>query len=293
MQLQRLNRTAGDVGNLVNFGHVNVTIPDQSLSTTFHVTGLGLTRDPYLMTGTDNMWINIGCSQFHLPTDALAQRVRGRTALVVPDLDALVARLERVRDDLAGTQFAFSVEPDVVRTTSPWGNRIDCYAPDPERFGPVSLGIAFVEFAVPVRAADGIARFYHEVFDAIVGLDGDADARRARVTTGHQQYLVFRETSERLDAYDGHHIQIYVTEFSRPYDWLADRELITSEDGTYQYRFREIVDPSDGRPLYTLEHEVRSISHPMYGRDLVNRDPAVHVGAYAPGREVLRWASRG
>lgn len=292
MQLQRLNRTAGDVGNLVNFGHLNVTIPDQSLSTTFYVTGLGLTRDPYLMTGTDNMWINIGCSQFHLPTDDVAQRVRGRTVLVVPDLAALTARLQGVRKALAGTQFWFNADADVVRTVSPWGNSIDCYAPDAGRFGPVILGIALVEFFVAHGTADGIAHFYRDVFGAIVALEGAAGERIARVTTGHKQYLVFREVAHSIEPYDGHHIQVYVSGFSRPYDWLADRDLITSEDGTYQYRFREIVDPSDSRPLYTLEHEVRSISHPMYGRELVNRDPAVHVGAYAPGRDSLRWASR-
>jgi hypothetical protein len=34
----------------------------------FYVTGLGLTRDPYLMVADSNMWINAGRSQFHLPT---------------------------------------------------------------------------------------------------------------------------------------------------------------------------------------------------------------------------------
>jgi hypothetical protein len=39
--------------------HVNVWIPDQQIATLFYVTGLGLTRDPYLMPGLENMWINI------------------------------------------------------------------------------------------------------------------------------------------------------------------------------------------------------------------------------------------
>ena len=38
--------------------------------------GLGLTRDPYLMTGVGNMWINVGRSQFHLPTGKAAGAAR-------------------------------------------------------------------------------------------------------------------------------------------------------------------------------------------------------------------------
>src|SRR5712672_3200258 len=61
------DRSAEDVGNVVALEHVNVRIPDQQIATVFYVTGLGLTRDPYIMTGIDNMWINVGRSQFHLP----------------------------------------------------------------------------------------------------------------------------------------------------------------------------------------------------------------------------------
>ena len=42
-------------------------IPDQQIATPFYVTGLELTRDPYLMPGLENMWIKIGQQQFHLP----------------------------------------------------------------------------------------------------------------------------------------------------------------------------------------------------------------------------------
>ena len=48
--------------------HVNVTIPDQRLATIFYLSGLGLTRDPYLMAGIENMWVNIGRTQIHMPS---------------------------------------------------------------------------------------------------------------------------------------------------------------------------------------------------------------------------------
>ena len=64
---QSHDRAAENLGNVVSLEHVNTRIPDQRLSTLFHVSGLGLTRDPYLTTSTDNMWINIGRSQFSPP----------------------------------------------------------------------------------------------------------------------------------------------------------------------------------------------------------------------------------
>ena len=61
------DRTDEDVGNVVHLEHVNLCVPDQITATQFYVSALGLTRDPYVMTGTENMWINAGRTQFHLP----------------------------------------------------------------------------------------------------------------------------------------------------------------------------------------------------------------------------------
>src|ERR1700684_3525576 len=126
--IRRYDRAAENLGNIVALEHVNVRIPDQGLATLFYISGLGLTRDPYLMTSTDNMWINIGRSQFHLPTGA-PQAVRGRVGLVVPDLAALAKRLARVVPQLDGTQFAFREGNEHIDTVSPWGNRIRCHPP--------------------------------------------------------------------------------------------------------------------------------------------------------------------
>ena len=40
-----------EFGNIVSLEHVNLKQPDQRLATVFYVSGLGLTRDPYMMTG--------------------------------------------------------------------------------------------------------------------------------------------------------------------------------------------------------------------------------------------------
>src|ERR1700741_945697 len=89
------DRTVEDLGNVVALEHVNTRVPDQHLATVFYVSGLGLTRDPYLMTGVVNMWINAGKSQFHLPSGK-PQVLRGHTALVLPDRKALLQRLAGV-----------------------------------------------------------------------------------------------------------------------------------------------------------------------------------------------------
>src|ERR1700749_2855432 len=108
MTKPQFDRTVEDLGNIVELGHVNVTVPDQSKAIAFYLMGLGLTRDPYLMAGLENMWVNVGRGQFHLPTrGTTGQVVRGTTALVMPDLDALLKRLEYTQKYLEGTHFSF------------------------------------------------------------------------------------------------------------------------------------------------------------------------------------------
>jgi catechol 2,3-dioxygenase-like lactoylglutathione lyase family enzyme len=280
---RRFDRNSEDLGNIVALEHVNVTVPDQQQATIFYVAGLGLTRDPYLMTGPTNMWVNVGCSQFHLPT-APAQVLRGRTGIVVPDREALVRRLERNRKRLAGTRFDFKEQEDFVEVTCPWGNRIQCYAPDEQRFGRTTLGIAYVEFEVPKGAADGIARFYLNVMGARATASGDNGSGRAvRVEVGIKQYLIFLETNREIPPYDGHHVQIYVADFSGPHAKLLERGLISEESDQHQYRFKDLVDPETGETLFTIEHEVRSMRHPLFMRPLVNRNPSQSNINYAPG----------
>jgi hypothetical protein len=279
------DRRGEDVGNILVLEHVNVTIPDQRLATAFYVEGLGLTRDPYVMTGTDNMWINVGQEQFHLPTGR-PQRNRGHVGLVVPDLVALGARLAAVRPKLGETAFAYANEDEHVRVTCPWGNAIRCHAPTPA-LGDTTLAMAYVEFPVPPGAAAGIARFYQRVMGAPATVAPEPDGVATRVRVGGRQALVFRETAVEIPPYDGHHIAVYLADFSGPHGRLAERGLVTEESNRYQYRFTDIVDPDTGQRLYTIEHEVRSFTHPMFLRPLVNRNPAQRQATYMRGRDAF------
>jgi hypothetical protein len=282
------DRTVEDVGNIVEFGHVNVRIPDQQIATLFYVSGLGLTRDPYLMTSTDNMWINVGTSQFHLPTGP-AQVVRGTTGLVVPDLAATLQRLARVRARLGHTKFAFAERGDTVEVTCPWGNRLRLHAPDP-RFGPIVLGIPYVELDAPAGSLEGIVRFYREVLAAVAGVTEDANGRRARIGVGDTA-LIYREIDTDQPVYDGNHIQISLADFSGPHRALRERGLITEESDQHQYRFVSVIDLDTGAVLVDVEHEVRSMRHPLYARILVNRNAEQSNMRFAPGREVQPWSA--
>ena len=184
------DRVREDVSNIVHLEHVNVTVPDQRLATAFYVAALGFTRDPYIMVGTDNMWINIGRSQMHLPTGG-PQRMRGTIGLVVPDLDELKERLGRTASALEGTQFSWADRGAFVESTCPWGNRFRCHAPSAE-FGDTELAMPYVEFDVPTGSADGIARFYAEVIGATTETTKRDGAPAASVSVGRDQRIIFR-----------------------------------------------------------------------------------------------------
>jgi hypothetical protein len=284
----KLDRTGEDVGNIIRLEHVNVTIPDQQLATLFYVAGLGLTRDPYIMVSTNNMWINVGRSQFHLPTGK-PQNLRGSTAIIVPDRDDLMRRLDMVKKQLDGTKFSYREGNAFVDTVSPFGDRIRCHFPDMQRFGRVRLGMPYVEFDVAPGAAKGIARFYKEIMGAPARIEENGAGPAAHVQAAHEQELIFRETDRPIPPYDGHHIQIYITDFSGPYKKLGALDLITVENGQHEYRFIDIIDLDTKNVLFQIEHEVRSSRHPLYGRPLVNRNPAQTNTAYMPGYDSMEW----
>jgi len=279
----RFDRAREDVGNIVHLEHVNLLIPDQRLATLFYVVGLGLTRDPYLMVGDTNMWVNVGRSQMHLPSrQPVAQRLRGTVGLVVADLDRLERSLAGVRVALADTAFGFRRTDGALAATCPWGNRFRCHAPDPA-FGPIDLGMPYVELDVPPGTADRIAAFYEAILGAPSRVDEPDGVPCATVRAGAHQSLRFRETDAPVPDYDGHHVAIYIADFSSPYRKLQDRHLVSVETGQHEWRFEDIVDPSTGKILFTVEHEVRSLTHPLFGRPLVNRNPDQTQPAYARG----------
>ena len=285
------DRTVEDLGNIVELGHVNVTVPDQSKAVAFYIMGLGLTRDPYLMAGLENMWVNVGRGQFHLPTRGKPQVVRGTTALVLPDLEALMRRLKNAEKYLEGTRFSYRAAGDVVEATCPWGNRIRVHAPDPARFGAMRVGMPYVELDIPAGTdLAAIAKFYKEILGGISGVASDERGPYAWASCSTESKVTYRETSAELPPYDGHHVQITLTDFSGPHRKLVERGLITEESDQHQYRFVDLVDVDTNKALFQIEHETRSMKHPMFNRVFVNRNPEMTNRNFVPGYEVGLWA---
>ena len=124
-----------------------------------------------------------------------------------------------------------------------------------------------------------------------MGADAATELRNglpaASIRAGRNQYLWFRESNETIRPYDGHHIQIYIDDFAAPHDWLLERSLFARKTSRDEWRFRDIVDTTTNEVLFTIEHEVRSVKHPLFGRPLVNRNPAQNNRHYIPGNDAF------
>jgi hypothetical protein len=289
--VKQFDRAAEDVGNIVHLEHFNCVIDDQRLAVLFYVVGLGGTRDPYIFPGMENIWLNFGRTQVHMPSRAVPprfERLRGTAGFVVPSLEDLERRLQHAEKEMkrvvgSSRDFSFVKKSDCIEATDPWGTRIRCHAPSPE-YGKTELGLVYVDFDAPEGSAEGISRFYNEVMKA----PAKAANGRCTVSIGRNQNLFFSETKERQPPYDGHHIQVYIQDFSGPYAWLRERGLVTMETDAHEWRFQWIVDPRDGAKLFQIEHEVRSMKHPLFNRPLVNRNPAITNTGYVAGHDAFR-----
>lgn len=151
----------------------------------------------------------------------------------------------------------------------------------------MALGIPYVEFWTKPGSGERIARFYQEAMQVPSSVHSENGMPVARVEIGRNQWLLFRETSKEIRPYDGHHIAIYVSNFSGPYDFLKRHNRIMEDVRNHQFRFKELVDPDNGQEVFQLEHEVRSLRHRMYHRPLVNRDPTQTQRDYHRGRDGL------
>jgi hypothetical protein len=152
----------------------------------------------------------------------------------------------------------------------------------------MTLGMPYVEFNVPSGAAAGIARFYDQIIGAPATVVEHRGMPTARVKIANQvQCFLFRETNEAIPAYDGHHVALYISDFHTPYKKLLERGLISMENGPYEWRFITIVDPDTNKPLFEIEHEVRSMTNPLYMRPLVNRNPNQKQRTYQRGRDAF------
>ena len=157
------------------------------------------------------------------------------------------------------------------------------------RYGKVDSdcqGIDYVEFQCPMGQAERIALFYESVLDATTSTVQDQEGSSiAIIAVGNvdemgrsEQCLLFRESSDPLPPYDGHHIALYVGESVEDFEqafqnaqlanivWCNPRfsDQVMSLEGLrkeQQFRFKNIIDMETGELIMELEHEMRSIHH--------------------------------
>ena len=166
-------------------------------------------------------------------------------------------------------------------------------------------GIDFIEFFVHVskeeigKTAEKIARFYDFFFDAPTSVVNDGKSYIAIIGCGSidengraEQSLLFREVvaddpdscvAHNDELGTGHHIAIYVGNCDEDFKVAASNcldgglmwvnpqfeDVVIDVDAAMdnkQFRFKNIVDIETGEILYVLEHEIRSISHPLFPR---------------------------
>ena len=285
------DRTAEDLGNIVELGHVNVRVPDQSKAVAYLSDGPG----PDARSVSDGRpRQHVGqCRPRPVPSADARHRCRARhdgAGDAGPGRAAEAAR-DGAKKYLEGTKFSFREAGDTVETVCPWGNRIRVHAPDPARFGAMRVGMPYVEFDIPAGTdLAAIAKFYKEILGGIAGVSSDERGAYAWASTSAESKVIYRETTAPIPEYDGHHIQITLADFSGPHKKLLERGLITEESDQHQYRFLDIVDVDTNKPLFRIEHETRSMRHPMFGRTFINRNPDMNNRNFVPGYEVGLWA---
>ena len=89
----------------------------------------------------------------------------------------------------------------------------------PSPFGAVALG-----------TAEGIARFYERILDAPATVTDDNEGKRAEISMGFGQELIYQETDGAIPEYDGHHIAIHIHNFSAPHAFLAENDLLFGDN---------------------------------------------------------------
>jgi len=162
-----------------------------------------------------------------------------------------------------------------------WGSIANDYGRDQTD----CAGLEFVEFVCPIGTAKKIALFYDSVLDATTSVVEDGDCSVAMIAFGNvdatgraDQSLLFRETSDEIPPYDGHHVAMYVGETAEDFEqayknaevagvvWVNPRfsdkaDTLQGAREWKQFRFKDIVDMETGEKIFELEHEMRSCEH--------------------------------
>lgn len=274
---ERFGAINPEIGGIIHLDHVNFATPDHDMATIFYMNGLGLTRDPYQRADEQNMGVNVGLQQFHLPRRGeRTPPFHGIVGLIVPDMDGIKERFDLLsaKGTFEGTPYYWEKQDDTVLLTSPFGFRLRLHPAGSIPFLR-PLGIAYVEVPVPPGTADNIAKFYNKIVRAPVEVGAIEGERTAIISAGPYQQIRFIERA--LDDYDTHnmHISYNATNYNELREMLAANDSLMGIGRGEVFFFNKIFDPDTGETIFTIQNEVRSVYHPDFMRPLVNRWPIV------------------
>lgn len=309
--------TIVDHSTLTLLEHVNLNVPNHDYIVEFYFGLLGFGVDPRrannILKGEGTVWANCGASQFHLPYGDTPQVLPGCIGLRYDSLELLRERLNSGKYEHC-YESCKTLDNGGIEIIDKYGNVFICHEKttpvssslttlkqplvtknDTQDYGTVATkygcdesecrGIDYVELKCPPDTAERIALFYESVLDATTSVIEYDYTKIAIVAFGDvdengqcSQSLLFRETTEPLPEYDGHHLAIYVGSCEKDFEqafknaelagvvWVNPR---FSDDATtlqrarelQQFRFKNIVDMTTGDTIMELEHEMRSIDH--------------------------------
>ena len=152
-------------------------------------------------------------------------------------------------------------------------------------------GIRYIEIACRMGAAHAIAKFYEMLgchvtrTNAVPSTDSTTECKveAAIVRVGPGVHMVFSE-SEQLSndivkQMEGVHACIYIPNFQQTYNTLKERNLIWTNPrfthldscdtweqafASRTFRFKDVLDISNGEKLLEFEHETRPLMHGQY-----------------------------
>jgi len=264
-----------EIGRILHMDHVNFETPDHEMATIFYMNGLGFTRDPYRRADEQNLGVNVGRQQLHLPKRGeRTPPFCGIVGLVVPDIDGIKQRFKLLNKlgKFEGTPYDWIEEDNSVLITSPFGYRLRLHSHGNIEFSK-PLGIAYVEVPVPLGKAVRIGNFYKQIIGAPVKFSEEGGTKSAIVTVGPHQEIKFIE--RELENYDTYtmHISYHVTHYNELRQKLKEYDSLMGIGEGEAFFFNKIFDPDTGEILIMVQNEVRSVYHPDYMRPLVNRWP--------------------
>ena len=273
----RFGATNPEIGGIVHLDHVNFETPDHEMATIFYINGMGLTRDPYRRADEQNMGINVGLQQFHLPRRGeRTPPFHGVIGLVVPDMAGIRKRLDLLEElgKFKGTPYQWEEQDNSVLLTSPFGVRFRLHpAGTIPSLRP--LGIAYVDVSVPPDTADGIAKFYSRIARAPGEVLNAEEGKTAVISAGPFQQIRFVE--RELADYETHsmHISYHATNYNEIRETVAAHGSLMGSGQGEVFFFDKLFDPDTGDEIFAINNEVRSIYHPDFMRPLINRWPIV------------------